>query len=531
MRRWNGWGDETVSLSLPESARRFLADRLGESRPLPAAEFSEITARLAPAAPAPQTGISVSPEDRLRHTRGQSIPDLLALHSGDVGRVPDGVAFPVGAGQVRALLHHAARRGAAVIPYGGGTSVVGHVTPTDDPRSILTIDLGRMNQLLDLDTESRIATFGAGTPGPQVEAQLRAHGFMLGHFPQSFEYSTLGGWVTTRSSGQQSLRYGRIEQLFAGGTIETPAGTLTIPTFPASAAGPDLREMVLGSEGRLGVLTEVKVRVTAIPAVDEFFVAFFPDWEHGLRAVRTAAQARVPLSMLRLNNARETETQLRVAGHEKLVRWLQRYLSWRGAGEDRCMLVYALTGSANECDDTRRRAEELFRTERALAAPARLGRAWSAQRFRAPYLRESLWRLGYLVDTVETAADWRRVPALVASVETALRDVLNDEGERVHAFTHLSHVYPQGSSCYTTFIFRMAGDYPATAARWHKLKTAASAAIVAGGGTISHQHGVGIDHAPYLAAEKGPLGVGALRAFYHHFDPQSMMNPGKLLAP
>src|SRR5690606_15611542 len=157
-----------------------------------------------------------------------------------------------------------------VIPYGGGTSVAGHINPIDQGRPILTVSLAHMNRLIDLDRESQLATFGAGTPGPLVEAQLRAHGYTLGHFPQSFEYSTVGGWVVTRSSGQQSLRYGRIEQLFAGGRMETPVGPLTMPTLPAASAGPDLRELVLGSEGRFGILTEATVRVTPLPEHESF---------------------------------------------------------------------------------------------------------------------------------------------------------------------------------------------------------------------------------------------------------------------
>jgi alkyldihydroxyacetonephosphate synthase len=531
MRRWNGWGDESVTVSLPEPARRFLVDRLGEAKVLPDTPYPTVLARLPASALHAQHGIVTSHEERLRHARGQSIPDLLALRSGEVGRIPDGVAFPESGDVVRDLLRHAAHRNTIVIPYGGGTSVVGHITPTDDPRPVLTIDLGRMNRLLDLDAESQLATFGAGAPGPHVEAQLRAHGYMLGHFPQSFEYSTLGGWVATRSSGQQSLRYGRIEQLFAGGTVETPAGALPVPTFPASAAGPDLRELVLGSEGRLGVLTEVKVRVTPLPAVEQFFIAFFPDWERALQAVRASAQARIPLSMLRLSNARETEMQLLIAGHESRVRLLKRYLAWRGAGDGRCMLTFGVTGTKNQSGGARDDATALFREHGAVAAPASLGRAWAANRFRAPYLREALWQLGYIVDTLETAADWTRVPALIAAIETALDTALRDENEPVHAFTHLSHVYPQGSSCYTTFVFRMAADYAGTLARWRKLKAAASSAIGAGGGTITHQHGVGVDHLPYLPAEKSQLGLAGLQAFYRHFDPQSLMTPGKLFAP
>src|SRR5262249_39248517 len=212
---------------------------------------------------------------------------------GRIDTAPDGVAFPESSQDVRDVLAFARGCGAAIVPYGGGTSVAGHVTPERGDVPTLTVSLARMRALMNLDEKSRLATFGAGVAGPDLESQLRAHGYTLGHFPQSFEYSTLGGWIVTRSSGQQSLRYGRIESLFAGGRIETPAGTLHIPTFPASAAGIDLREMILGSEGRAGIVTEAAVRVSALPQRESFEAIFFSNWDRGRACVTALAQARV----------------------------------------------------------------------------------------------------------------------------------------------------------------------------------------------------------------------------------------------
>ena len=253
MRRWNGWGNETIDFPLAENAYRFLVERIGEGSPLPDATLDDVLAQVPESRLPDHPLVTKVPEERVRHARGQSLPDWLALRSGNLRVFPDGVAYPVASEDVRALLAYGREAGAVIIPYGGGTSVVGHITPEKAEGPVLTIDMGRMNRLLSLDKESQIATFDAGAAGPDVEAQLRAHGYTLGHFPQSFEFSTLGGWIATRSSGQQSLRYGRIEKLFAGGRVETPAGTLQIPSFPASAAGPDLREIILGSEGRSGL--------------------------------------------------------------------------------------------------------------------------------------------------------------------------------------------------------------------------------------------------------------------------------------
>jgi alkyldihydroxyacetonephosphate synthase len=270
---------------------------IGKPEPLPSATLEQVMATV-PASRLPQHPLVVTDaEDRVRHARGQSFPDWLAMHSGEFGVFPDGVAYPETSAQVRELLDFAVQHDVEVIPYGGGTSVAGHITPQKSQRAILTIDMGRMNQLLDLNEESQIATFGAGTPGPLVESQLRARGYTLGHYPQSWELATVGGWIASRSSGQQSLRYGRIEQMFAGGRFETLHGTLDIPTIPASSAGPDLREVTMGTEGRMGIFTEVKMRVSRLAEEEKFFVYFMPNWKAAKEAVRELVQQRVPMSM------------------------------------------------------------------------------------------------------------------------------------------------------------------------------------------------------------------------------------------
>jgi alkyldihydroxyacetonephosphate synthase len=530
MRRWNGWGDDTIELPIGEGALRFLEAKLGPgARPLDAG-FDEVCAGLAPSRLPPHPLVDISPGQRLQHALGQSLPDWLRLRYGRVDAAPDGVAFPESADEVRALIRYAIDAGAALVPYGGGTSVCGHLDAMPG-RPTLSVDMRRLRALTDLDRESLLATFGAGVAGPDLEAQLRAHGYTLGHFPQSFEYSTLGGWIVTRSSGQQSLRYGRIEQLFAGGRVETPQGTLGIPTFPASAAGPDLRELVLGSEGRLGILTEATVRISPVPAFEAFHAVFLPDWERAEQAVRAIVQARLGLSMLRLSNPVETATMLTLAGHPRQVALLESLLRLRGAGADKCMLLVGASGAKAQARAALTAALRIARRHKGVHAGRGLGERWKKNRFRNVYLRNAAWERGYAIDTVETALDWPRVTPAMRAVEQAAANALAADGEQVHAYTHLSHLYPQGASVYTTFIWRLAGDYEADLARWRRLKTAASEAIVASGGTISHQHGVGTDHAPWLRAEKGELGMEALRTLFQRFDPDGCMNPGKLLAP
>lgn len=532
MRRWNGWGDDTIQYPLPANALVFLEELVGEGQSPPEVMLDGIVAGM-PESRLQQTDhplIRTEVVDRLRHARGQSLPDWVALRSGRVAVFPDGVAYPATPEQVASLLAFAGETDTRLIPYGGGTSVAGHINPEASAQPVLTVNLRRLNQLADFDSISRLATFGAGVAGPELEAQLRARGFTLGHFPQSFEYSTLGGWVATRSTGQQSLGYGRIEALFAGGTLIAPSGTLIMPPFPASAAGPDLRQLILGSEGRMGILTDVTVRISSLPELEEFHAVFFPSFTDGMTAVRQLSQERLSLSMLRLSTPVETKTTLALAGHERLIALLETMLGARGAGSDKCMLLCGFTGNRAEVHQARRTAIDISKAHNGIHAGRRFGEQWIKGRFRTPYLRNTLWEQGYAVDTLETATTWDNIPPTLAAIETALRDGLADEEERVHVFTHLSHVYPQGASIYTTYLFRIPPDPEQTVLRWERLKSAASRAIVACGGTISHQHGVGRDHRPYLAAEKGELGMAAIRDVIRCFDPDGLMNPGVLVS-
>ncbi|MDO8696552.1 MAG: FAD-binding oxidoreductase, partial [Pseudomonas sp.] len=462
MRRWNGWGDEATVVELPKHGAAFLADLIGAGQVLPDASLAEVLAKV-PASRLPAHELVVTAaEDRVRHARGQSLPDWLAMRSGDFGVFPDGVAYPETAEQIRQLMAWAASHDVLLIPYGGGTSVAGHINPQAGDKAVLCLSLERMSRLLELDEQSQIATFGPGANGPQVESQLRARGYTLGHFPQSWELSTLGGWVVTRSSGQQSLRYGRIEQVFAGGKLETFAGTLEIPTFPASAAGPDLRELVMGSEGRFGIVSEVKVRVTRLAEQERFYAVFLPSWPQALLAVRNLTQARVPLSMLRVSNAIETQTQLALAGHPGQISLLEKYLALRGAGAGKCMLTFGVTGNRGQNAASLKQAKKLLKSYDGVFTGTLLGNKWAEGRFRFPYLRHGLWEAGYAVDTLETATDWSNVDNLLNKLEASLRGGLSAEGEQVHVFTHLSHVYGEGSSIYTSYVFRPASTYAGT---------------------------------------------------------------------
>ena len=533
MRRWNGWGkeDSNLTMELSSGLSHLLESLLGPATPLPEVSLPQVIDSVPSSRLKDHPLISLDAETRVRHARGQSLPDWLAMHSGEIEAFPDGVALPTCSEQVRELLNYATTHNIAVIPYGGGTSVVGHINPNAGSQPVLTISLAQMNQLIALDTTSHLATFGAGAAGPDIESQLNKKGYTLGHFPQSWELSTIGGWVASRSSGQQSLHYGRIEQLLAAAEVETPTGPLHVPTIPASSAGPDIREIILGSEGRLGIITQVTARVSPLPEEESFQVVFLPSWQAGIAAARALVQQRVALSMVRLSNPLETTSLLYMgAGNNPQgVADLEQALAKKDIGAGKVMLTFGVTGSSEHCAFAARAALEICSEQGGLADTTGLGENWAQGRFRAPYLRDPLGAAGYAVDTMETAVDWPQIEQGADQIESAIRNALADEGEQVFAYSHLSHVYGQGSSIYTTYLYRFADSYEKTLARWKKLKTAGAKQIVALGGTISHQHGVGTDHRDYLEAEKGPLGVAAINSLCNFFDPNGIMNPGKLL--
>lgn len=528
MKRWNGWGNVNTDYPMPPPALEYLTKCLGPLDPTPDTVKETLLAAVAESRLPTHPLVDTSAKTRLAHARGQSMHDWVDMRYGRTDTFPDGVAFPETDEDVRNLLAYARNAGAHLIPYGGGTSVVGHLTPLRSDAPVLTLSLEKMTHLLDLDETSHLATFQAGVAGPVLEEQLKRRGYTLGHFPQSFEYSTLGGWIATRSSGQQSYHYGRIEQLFAGGIVETPRGRLEIQPVPASAAGPDVRELLLGSEGRLGAITQAKVRVRRVPEAEAFFGVFFPSWEQGSEAVREIVQNELPVSMLRLSNPLETETTLILSG-KSWIGLADRGLQMIGYGGTRCLLIFGVTGSRRLFNRTRREVASLCQKHGGLFVGTVVGHTWEKSRFHTPYLRNTLWEKGIAIDTLETALPWAQVCAASAAIPQAIGEAMSKHSEQVLAFAHLSHVYRDGASIYTTYLFRRTADPDELLARWQDMKHRASLTLQKYGGTISHQHGVGTDHMPYLPAEKGALGMDALRAVCKSFDPDEMMNPGKLV--
>jgi alkyldihydroxyacetonephosphate synthase len=533
--RWNGWGNVSINKKVSPHGAKLIKLHIGKTKKLSSVSLQKVL-KTVPKSRLPATIteldiVSIDNEVRLRHARGQSFPDWIAMHGGDFEVFPDGIAFPESTADVETLLKLASEYNLIVIPFGGGTSVAGHINPQKSSRPVLTIAMSKMDQLIDLDVESQIATFGAGAQGPIVEAQLDAHGYRLGHYPQSWELSTLGGWIAARSSGQQSLGYGRIEQMFAGGTLVTPQGVLNIADIPASSAGPDLREMMMGTEGRAGIFTEVKMRVQQQPEEELFKVVFLPNWEAGKEVLRQAVQKNIRLSMLRLSNAVETDAHLHLGTSTSQFMAINTYLKARGLSSQKVMLTYGVTGDKAQNKLAMTQFKNLLKQHGSVSGKLAnlMGTIWAHGRFKFPYLRGTLWEKGIMVDTFETATNWNHIDEQMQQMQEAVQTALTDEGEAVMAFTHISHVYKQGASLYTTYFFRAAKDHASTLSRWQKIKQAASLSIANGTATISHQHGVGRDHAPYLAAEKGKLGIQVTHDMLKSLDPEQRMNPGVLI--
>ena len=529
MKRIQGWGNTETDYPVPEPARVYLEKVVGKPLKLENISIKELLNKIPNSNLPTHPLISIDPEERLRHARGQSLNDWVDMNDGLINTFPDGVAYPETETDVRDLIELALAENINLIPYGGGSSVVGHLTPPNESPPTLCVDLARMNKLIELNETNNEATFGSGVSGPQLEAQLKQHGYTLGHFPQSWEYSTLGGWIVTRSVGQQSYHYGRIEPLFVTGHLETPAGPLNLPHFPKSAAGPDLRHLVLGSEARLGILTHATMRIRPLPEEEHFYAAFFPNFELGLEAVRKIAQGEFNLSMVRLSDPMETETTFQLSGEEKLVKLAKTGLNLFGIGESRCMLIYGLTGSKAQNHLADRQLAHIVRSYQGMMIKFYLGEAWMEKRFLTPYLRNTLWDLGYVLDTLETALPWDKIPHGRQAIVNAITHALESEGEIPLVFSHISHVYTNGGSVYTTYLYRRSQDPYQTLDHWKKMKTAASQCITELGGTISHQHGVGIDHQPYLPIEKGRLGIEMIKNAIETVDPQHIMNRGKLV--
>ena len=524
--QWNAWGDPDAAKPLSPGIRALLSQALGVEGPGPEAPTAEqVQLRPSTLSQADRDGLSsivgaanitIDDRGRLLRAGGKSTLDLLRRRDFGVQDAPDAVLLPGTEDEVAEVLRFCTDHRIAVVPFGGGTSVVGGVDPVRGEFSaVVSLDLRRLNELHALDGVSCEAELGAGLSGPEAERLLGEHGFSLGHFPQSFLFATIGGFAVTRSSGQNSAGYGRFNDMVRGLRAVTPAGILDLGRAPESAAGPDLRQLLMGSEGTLGVVTRVRVRIHPIPAATRYEAWSFPDFATGADALRAVVQTGTGPTVIRLSD--EAETGVNLATTENI-------------GEQQvtggCLAITVFEGT--EAHVVSRHAETRARLEASGGTSLGEGpaHAWEHGRFNAPYLRDSLLSAGALCETLETATNWSNVPALKAAVTEALTGALADSGTPALVLCHISHVYPTGASLYFTVVAAQRGN---PIEQWRTAKTAASDAMVRVGATITHHHAVGADHLPWMRNEVGDLGVAVLRAVKTALDPAGILNPGKLI--
>jgi alkyldihydroxyacetonephosphate synthase len=514
------WGDPGRAAALPESARGLVelvfptadhsvVDDAEAALPEPGLDDA-VLAELA--AVVGSDHVCTDPESRRLRTRGKSTPDLLRARTGDLSDAPDAVVRPGGHDDVRAVLEIAVRHRVAVVPFGGGTSVVGGlVARREGYAGVISLDLVRMKRLLAVDPVSMTATLEPGLRGPEAEALLAEHGLTIGHFPQSFEFATIGGFAATRSSGQSSAGYGRFDALVVGLVVATPTGPVALGRAPASAAGPDLRQVFVGSEGAFGVITAVTVRVRSLPEATYYAGWRWSSFDAGAAAMRTLAQAQLLPTVLRLSD--ENETALNLADPESIG----------GSAGSGCLMIVGFEGTQAAVDARRTAVAAVLTELGGEPAGEEPGAQWVAGRFDAPYLRDSMLDVGVLVETLETAAYWTRLRPTYDAVSTALLESL---GDPALVLCHVSHVYETGASLYFTVAAPEGQD---GLARWTAAKRAAMEAIVGSGATITHHHAVGTDHRPWLEDEIGGVGIDVLRAIKAAVDPEGILNPGVLV--
>jgi alkyldihydroxyacetonephosphate synthase len=548
--KWWGWGNEGVSFTHEDKPDLgpFIKRHLDldverpTARPVAFDDLAVPEPSLAPGLRVALQGavgadrVSTEPLDRLVHARGKSLRDLIRHRRGDIGRLPDVVVSPGGEDEVEAVVRAALEADAVVIPFGGGTNISGSLeAPEDEARTVISVDVGRMNRVLSIDGASRIARVQPGVFGPHLEEQLNVQGWTLGHFPDSFTHSTLGGWIATRSSGMQSDKYGDVADLTRAVRVVTPAGVLATRPVPHASTGPSVLEMVLGSEGRLGVITEATVHVHRLPERRTILAYLFPSWIEALAAMREIAESEASPSVTRVSDAPETRFSFATKKDPSLIDRLKSnalaaYLKRRREFdlEAMCLSFIGYEGSKEYVAAQRKLVGKIVGRHGGLCIGSGPGELYDQKKFDTPYIRDYLLDRGALADVSETAAPWSALPAVYANVMGAAHAAFADLGVRGYAMCHLSHSYHAGACLYFTFgINPLAGRDGLE--QYTCVKTAMQQAFVDSGATLSHHHAVGTEHAQWLEEDISAPGVAMLRALFDGMDPGANLNPGKIV--
>jgi alkyldihydroxyacetonephosphate synthase len=549
--KWWGWGDEAVSFTdadkpalAPFLERAIGLDVHGEtSRPAAFDDLDIPESSLSPALrsdleAAVGTGfVSTEPLDRVVHARGKSLRDLVRHRRGDLGRLPDVVVRPADEDDLTAVVRAAIDADAVVIPFGGGTNVAGSLeAPDDEERDIVSVDLGRMDKVLAIDDASRLARVQPGVFGPHLEQQLNARGWTVGHFPDSFSYSTLGGWIATRSSGMQSDKYGDVADVTRAVRVVTPAGTLATRPVPHTSTGPSVREMVLGSEGRLGIISEATVHVHRVPEHRVILGYLFPDWPSALAAMHDIAASDASPSVTRVSDANETQFSFATRKDPSPIdrlksKALTTYLERRRKFdlEAMCLSFIGYEGTKDHVAAQRKLVGRIVGRHGGLSIGASPGELYDQKKFDTPYIRDYLLDRGALADVSETAAPWSALPTVYGNVIANAQGAFDGLHVQGYIMCHLSHSYHSGACLYFTFGFKPSGDREPLE-EYDAIKSAIQQTFVDSGATLSHHHAVGTEHAPWLEQDISAPGVAMLRVLFDGIDPGANLNPGKIVS-
>lgn len=524
-----GWDDEGVEPSQLTMVESGLTALLGlrelERTPPPSIEEIHLPPpRIRPPSELEHL-VSVDAYDRASHTYGKSYRDIVRGLRRDFSRPPDLVAFPKTEADVVALLDWCSSARIAAIPYGGGTSVCGGVEADvgEGYAGVVSLDLGKLDDVLEVDEVSRSARIQAGVMGPALEAQLKAYGLTLRHYPQSFEHSTLGGWIATRSGGHFATLHTHIDEFVQSLRVVTPTGVIETRRIPASGAGPSPDRLFIGSEGMLGVIVEASMRLQRRPSFRTSATVTFTSFEQGAKAARMLAQSGLYPSNCRL------------------VDPLEALINGAGTG-DRAVLLLAFESADHPLDAWMARALELcrdaggelnangvVRSEGETKEREGRAEAWRTSFLKAPYLRDALVTMGMVIETFETAITWDRFEAFHAAVKEATRKALREVCGTGLVTCRLTHVYPDGAAPYYTVV--APARRGSELSQWDAIKRAATEAILAQGGTVTHHHAVGRDFRSFYERERPEGFARALQAAKRALDPEGILNPGVLLPP
>ncbi len=547
--KWWGWGVEGVGFHYHDKpafapfVRFAVGLDLDTAAPVepPAFESISVSPSVAPpelvsvlAAIVGEDRVTDDDLERVVHTYGKSLRDLVRIRANRIERSPDLVVYPGSEDEVQRVVDAVVAANAVLIPFGGGSNIAGSLEPLpQETRPVVSLDMGRLRRVLEIDEDSGLARIEAGALGPDLEAQLAERGWTLGHFPDSFTHSTLGGWVATRSSGMQSDKYGDIADIVRGLHVARPGGMLVLRPLPSTSTGPSLREMILGSEGRLGVITEVTVQVHRVPEKRDIYAYFFRDWESGLKAMQAIAESDAAPSVTRISDARESAFSLSTSkesrGFSKFAQnALMGLLKRRGWNLDEiCLSFIGYEGAAEHAKRQKSLVDAIVKKHGGIGVGKGPGVLYDQKKFDTPYLRDFLLDRGAAGDVSETAAPWSRLKPLYDGVVAAANRAFEQIGIKGWIMCHLSHSYHSGACLYFTFSF-VFGDDPL--GEYDVVKSAVQQAFIDNGGTLSHHHAVGLEHAPWMEQDVSKAGVELLGDLFSAADPTSALNPGKILA-